>query len=44
LTEDGAVDGDLIDRHDTGRLHDGYMTLEEFKEKTKNVFDWSETN
>ena len=44
LTEDGAIDGDLIHREDTGRMYDGYMSLEEFKDKTSEVFDWSETN
>lgn len=44
LTDNGAVNGDLIDRHDTGRPHDGYMSLEEFKEKTKSVLDWSDIN
>jgi len=34
----------LIFQEDNGNPHDGYMTLEEFKEKTKNVLDWSETN
>jgi hypothetical protein len=44
LTDDVVIDGDLIYRHDTGRPYDGYMSLEEFKEKTKSVLDWSETN
>lgn len=42
LTEDGAIDGDLLYREDTGRMYDGYMSLEEFKEKTSEVFDWSD--
>jgi hypothetical protein len=40
LTEDGAIDGDLIDRQDCGKPFDGYMSLEEFKEKTKHIFIW----
>jgi hypothetical protein len=44
LTDDAAIDGDLIYRHDTGRPYDGYISLEEFKEKTKHILDWSETN
>jgi len=44
LTDDGVIDGRLIFQEDNGNPHDGYMNLEEFKEKTKNVLDWSETN
>ena len=44
LTDDGAVDGDLIFRQDIGGPCDGYMSLEEFKDKTKHDFDWSEIN
>lgn len=42
LTESGAIDGDLLYGEDTGRMYDGYMSLDEFKEKTSGVFDWSE--
>lgn len=42
LSEDGATDGHLIVRIDMGKPFDGYITLKEFKDETKNILDWSE--
>jgi len=40
LTEDAAVDGDLLFSNLVGGEYDGYMSLEEFKEETKGILDW----
>lgn len=42
LSEDGAVDGDLLFSKDMGKPFDGCMSLEEFKDETKSEIDWSE--
>lgn len=42
LTEDGAIDGDLYFSNLIGGQYDGYISLEEFKDETKAVIDWSE--
>ena len=44
LTDDGVIDGRLYFSNFIGGKFDGYMSLAEFKEETKNVLDWSETN
>lgn len=42
FSEFAAVDGDLIFQADVGGPLDGCMTLEEFKEYTKETLDFSE--
>jgi hypothetical protein len=42
LSEDAGVDGQLIFSNMIGDEFDGYMTLEEFKNNTKTVLDFSE--
>ncbi len=42
LSEDAAVLGDLIFQKDLGRPFHGYMSLEEFKNHTKETLDFSE--
>ena len=44
LTDDGVIDGHLYFSNLIGGKFDGYMSLEEFKQETKSVLDWSETN
>lgn len=42
LSEDAAVDGERIFFKVVGDKYDGYMIIEEFKENTKTVLDFSE--
>ncbi len=42
LSEDAAVGGELIFLKDLGKPFDGYMSLEEFKNHTKETLDFSE--
>lgn len=42
LSEDAAVGGELIFQKDLGKPFDGYMSLEEFKNHTKETLDFSE--
>lgn len=42
LSEDAAVGGELIFKKDFNKRFDGSMTLEEFKENTKETLDFSE--
>lgn len=42
LSEDAAVDGELIFIKDLGRPLSGSMALEEFKDHTKTTLDFSE--
>ena len=44
LTDDGVIDGHLYFYNLIGGEFDGTISLEEFKEETKSVLDWSETN
>lgn len=42
LSEYAAVDGELVLQKDVGGPYDGYMSLEEFKNHTKETLDFSE--
>ena len=43
LTDDAAIHADLYFSNIVGSEFDGYMNLEEFKEETQSVIDWSDT-